>query len=164
MSLKEGTAMKSMLASMAFLLTFCAAPALSAEFPKTGEAEYDTYYVDNVLAKMDIGFATGSIVDETGITRNVKGEGPFHDMSVRCLYHLSVVGEIFHFNGSCVETDKDGDNIFAIVDDKSHSLIGGTGKYKGITGTVSYTVTGLHETVGGRPALIVNHKATWEIK
>ena len=39
MSLKEGTAMKSMLASMAVVLTFCAAPALSAE--------YDTYYVGN---------------------------------------------------------------------------------------------------------------------
>jgi hypothetical protein len=38
--------MKSMLASMAVVLTFCAAPAVSAEFPKTGSAEYDTYYVD----------------------------------------------------------------------------------------------------------------------
>jgi hypothetical protein len=42
--------MKSMLASMAVVLTFCAAPA-AAEFPKTGSAEYDTYYVDNTLAK-----------------------------------------------------------------------------------------------------------------
>jgi hypothetical protein len=40
----------------------------------------------------------------------------------------------------------------------------GTGKYKGITGTVPYTVVELHETVGGREAVIVNHKATWEIK
>ena len=38
--------MKSMLASMAVVLTFCAAPAAAAEFPKTGSAEYDTYYVD----------------------------------------------------------------------------------------------------------------------
>jgi hypothetical protein len=156
--------MKSMLASMAVVLTFCAAPAAAAEFPKTGSAEYDTYYVDNVLAKIDIGFGTGSIVDSTGITRTVKGEGPFHDMSVRCLYHLSVMGEIFQFNGSCVETDKDGDNIFAIVDDKNHYLMGGTGKYKGITGIIPYTVVGLHETVGGRTAWIVNHKAIWEIK
>ena len=29
--------MKSMLASMAVVLTFCAAPAVAAEFPKTGE-------------------------------------------------------------------------------------------------------------------------------
>ena len=42
-ALKEVTAMKSMLASIAVAITFFAAPAVSAEFPKTGEAEYDTY-------------------------------------------------------------------------------------------------------------------------
>jgi hypothetical protein len=88
--LKRGAAMKSMLVSMAVVLIFYAAPAVSAEFPKTGEAEYDTYYVDNVVAKIDSGVGAGAIVDETGVTRNVKGEGPFHDMSVRCLYHRSV--------------------------------------------------------------------------
>jgi hypothetical protein len=116
MSLKEGIAMKSMLASMAVVLTFCAAPAVSAEFPKTGEAEYDRYYVDNPVAKIDSGAGTGTIVDNTGITRNVKGEGPFHHMSVRCLAHRSMVGETLHRNGSCVETDKDGDNVFTTYD------------------------------------------------
>ena len=75
-----------------------------------------------------------------------------------------MVGETNHVNGSCVHTDKDGDNVFATFDDKTTTLIGGTGKYKGITGTVPYTVVGLHETVGGRTAWIVNHKAIWEIK
>ena len=56
--------MKSMLASMAVVLTFCAAPAVAAEFPKTGSAEYDTYYVDNPVAKIDSGVGTGTIVDE----------------------------------------------------------------------------------------------------
>jgi hypothetical protein len=156
--------MKPMLASMAVILTLCAAPAAAAEFPKSGSAEYDTYYVGNVVAKMDSGVGTGAIVDETGITRNVKGEGPFHDMSVRCLYHWSVVGETNHLNGTCVETDKDGDNVFTTFDDKNHYLMGGTGKYKGITGTVPYTVMPLREAVGGRTAWVVNHKATWEIK
>jgi hypothetical protein len=164
MSMKEGSEMKLMLASMAVVLTFCAAPAVSAEFPKTGEAEYDTYYVDTTVAKIDSGAGAGAIVDVTGITRNVKGEGPFHDMSVRCLGHQSWVGQTFHFNGSCVETDKDGDNVFTTFDDKNHYLMGGTGKYKGITGTIPYTVVELHDTVGGHPANIVNHKATWEIK
>ena len=164
MSLKEAAAMKSMLASTAVVVTFCAAPAVSAEFPKTGEAEYDSYYVDNVLAKIDSEAGTGGIVEETGITRNIKGEGPFHDMSVRCLYHWSLVGATRHSNGSCVHTDKDGDNIFATFDDNTTYLMGGTGKYKGITGTVRYTEVPLHDTVGGRQAVIVNHKATWEIK
>jgi hypothetical protein len=53
---------------------------------------------------------------------------------------------------------------FTTFDDKNHYLMGGTGKYKGITGIIPYTVVGLHETVGGRTAWIVNHKAIWEIK
>ena len=156
--------MKSMISSMAVALTICATPAAAAEFPKSGSAEYDTYYVDNPVAKIDGGVGTGTIVDTTGITRNVKGEGPFNNMSVRCLYHVSVAGEISHYNGSCVETDKDGDNVFTTFDDKNHYLMGGTGKYKGITGTIPYTVIELHDTVGGHAANIVNHKATWEIK
>ena len=156
--------MKSMLASMAVVLTFCAAPVAASEFPKTGSAEYDTYYVENDVAKIDSGAGTGAIFDMTGITRNVKGEGPFHDMSVRCLGHTSSVGETFHYSGSCVETDKDGDNVFTTFDDNNHYLMGGTGKYKGITGKIPYTYVDLHETVGGRPASVVNHKATWEIK
>ena len=43
--------MKSMLASMAVVLTFWAAPAAAAEFPKTGSAEYDTYYTYDTVAK-----------------------------------------------------------------------------------------------------------------
>jgi hypothetical protein len=42
--------------------------------------------------------------------------------------------------------------------------MGGTGKYKGITGTVRYTEVPLHDTVGGRQAVIINHKVTWQIK
>jgi hypothetical protein len=156
--------MKSMLASMAVVLTFSASPAASAEFPKTGEAEYDAYLVDNPVAKIDSGVGTGTIIDETGITRNVKGEGPFHDMSVRCLYHWSVVGETNRENGSCVDTDKDGDNVFITFDEKNLYFMGGTGKYKGITGMGAYTYVALHDTVGGRPALVINHKAKWEIK
>ncbi|HET9936522.1 MAG TPA: hypothetical protein VFQ29_08735 [Methyloceanibacter sp.] len=156
--------MKSLLASMALVFAFCAAEAAAAEFPKTGEAEYDTYYVYSTAAKIDSGAGMGLIVDVTGITSNVKGEAPFHDMSVRCVGHQSVVGDALDFNGSCVETDKDGDNVFTTFDTQNHYLKGGTGKYKGITGTIPYTVTHLHETVDGHAASIVNHKATWEIK
>ena len=98
--------MKSMLASMAVVLTFCAAPAAAAEFPKTGSAEYDTYFVDNTVAKIDSGAGTGAIVDSTEITRNVKGEGPFHDMSMRCLYHQSSVGEHFTSTGAALKPTK----------------------------------------------------------
>jgi hypothetical protein len=122
--------MKSLLASMALVFAFCAAEAAAAEFPKTGEAEYDTYYVYSTAAKIDSGAGMGLIVDVTGITSNVKGEAPFHDMSVRCVGHQSVVGDALDFNGSCVETDKDGDNVFTTFDTQNHYLKGGTGNIR----------------------------------
>ena len=110
--------MKSMLVSIA-IFAYCASQVTAAGFPKTGEAEYDTYYLFDTVAEIDSGAGMGAIDDFTGITRNVKGEGPFHDMSVHCLGHWSLVGETSHFNGSCVETDKDGDNVFTTFDDET---------------------------------------------
>jgi hypothetical protein len=161
---KEAARMKSTLASIAVALTLWAAPAGSAEFPKTGQAEYDTYYVLDTLSEIDSGAGKAAVVDITGINRNVKGEGPFHDMSQRCVGYWSLAGDNRSFYGSCVETDKDGDNVFTTYDEKNHYFMGGTGKYKGITGTIPYTVKELHDTAGGRAARIVTHKASWEIK
>ena len=148
--------------SIGFLLTIASAGA--ADFPKTGNAEYDTYYVFNTVVKIDTEAGMGGIDDFTGITRNVKGEGAFNNMSVHCLGHWSAVGDNFNFNGSCTETDTDGDTVFTTFDNENHYMMGGTGKYKGISGTVPYTAVELHETVGGQAARIVNHKAAWEIK
>jgi hypothetical protein len=150
--------------SAAVALVLATASAGAADFPKTGNAEYDTYYVFNTVAKIDTEIGTGGIDDVTGITRNVKGEAPFNNMSVHCLGHWSAVGENFDFHGSCTETDPDGDTVFTTFDNENHYMMGGTGKYKGITGTVPYTVVELHETVGGQAARIVNHKASWQFK
>ena len=64
--------MKSMLVAMAVVLMFCASPVSSAEFPKTGEAEYDTYYVGDFLAKIDSGVGTGPLLtrlESTGMSK-----------------------------------------------------------------------------------------------
>jgi hypothetical protein len=64
--------MKSMLVSMVVVPMFCASPASSAEFPKTGEAEYDTYYVGNPVAKIDSGVGTGPLLtrlESTGMSK-----------------------------------------------------------------------------------------------
>ena len=139
-------------------------PASAAEFPKSGEAEYDTYYVFENLVTMDSGAGIGAVDEFTGITRNVKGEELFDDMSVHCLMHWTLIGDKWDGSGSCVETDRDGDKIFTTFDANAHYLVGGTGKYQGITGKAPYTVDELHETVNGSIARLVNHKVSWKIQ
>ena len=148
---------------MMFVLVL-GSPSFAQDFPKSGEAEYDTYYLFDTRASSDSGLGMAGIDEFSGITRNVKGEGPFHDMSVHCLAHWTLIGDAFKSNGSCVETDKDGDNVFTTFDEGTHYVVGGTGKYKGITGKAPYTVTELHNTAGGRAARIVNHKASWQVE
>jgi len=58
--------MKLMPASMAVVFVFCAAPASAADFPKTGQAEYDIYYVFDTLAKIDSGSGSAAVADITG--------------------------------------------------------------------------------------------------
>ena len=145
-------------------MSLSSVPALAADFPKTGNAEYDTYYVFEDVAKMDSRAGNSAITHITGITRNVKGEEPFNNMSVHCLMHWTMIKDKYSNAGSCVETDKDGDNILTTFDDDNHYMMGGTGKYKGISGKVPYTPNQLHDTATGRWAIIVNHKASWEIK
>src|SRR5262245_27397955 len=86
--------------------------ANAADFPKTGSAEYDTYYVFETVATIDTEVGTGGIDNFTGITRNVTGDGPFNNMSVHCLMHWTLINDSFDGSGSCTETDEDGDTIF----------------------------------------------------
>ncbi len=113
---------------------------------------------------MDSGVGMGGIDEFTGITRNINGSGPFHDMTVHCLGHWTSIKGEFDFAGSCVETDTDGHTVFTTFDNENHYIVGGTGKYAGITGKAPYTVVQLHETAGGRIGRVVNHKVSWEIK
>src|SRR4029453_17491344 len=108
-------------------MSLSSVPALAADFPKTGNAEYDTYYVFEDVAKMDSGAGNSAITHITGITRNVKGEEPFNNMSVHCLMHWTMIKDKHSNAGSCVETDKDGDNILTTFDDDNHYMMGGTG-------------------------------------
>lgn len=48
--------------------------------------------------------------------------------------------------------------------DRTFTLVGGTGKYQGITGGGTYQADPLHDTVDGENATIVRHRVRWEIR
>ena len=157
--------MLSKLASSSFaIFALLSYPCMAQNFPKSGEAGYDTYYLFDTRASIQNDLGNSGIDEFSGITRNVKGESPFNDMSVHCISHWTVIKDDFAQYGTCVETDKDGDNVLTTFDADVHKIVGGTGKYKGITGEASFKVTELHNTVAGRAARVVNHKVKWEFK
>jgi hypothetical protein len=83
-----------------------------------------------------------------------------------------------YIDGVCVLTDSGGDKIISTFDtrdvDKSqpqmncgtHVIVGGTGKYKGITGKEPFACNAMPALAGpgGYTAIDIPHNTSWEIK
>jgi hypothetical protein len=137
----------------------------AADLPKQGTDSYTTTYVIVSSSQMKAGDRTITAYEGLGITRNDNGGPMFNDMGARCLGTSEMVGKDASSRGTCVETDKDGDEIYSTYQSKglsgTHTFFGGTGKYAGLSGTADYT-TQLVKGFDGRGMAIVRHKATWQ--
>src|SRR5436309_1046100 len=129
--------------------------------------------------RIDIpGLGTATNLEAVGTTQNMKGEKMLDKMSARCAALSVASGEKKYIDGACVLTDSDGDQIFSTFDtrdtDKSqpqmncgtHIVTGGTGKYKGITGSEPFACIAMPALAGpgGYTAMDIPHNTTWEIK
>lgn len=149
----------------ASLLGLAAASAQAAEFPQTGSTK-------------SIGYLTASVIDElegweaewqpniyvaTGNIRNEKEGGPFDNTFVRCIGQQAMVAGKFSSSGTCTQIDKDGDKVFITSAPDAFTFIGGTGKYKGITGGGTYKGEPMIQNDKGW-AVYVSYESHWKIK
>jgi len=163
--------MKQSWAAVAAALALASAPApaaLGAEFPKSGQAEFDTYGTWRDLSIMSTSLGKQYAEEGHGITRNAAGGGPFDEMAVHCLGLRTSVPPSSTGRWTCTLVDADGDAALTTAirdgDTRTFSFIGGTGKYQGITGGGSFQGRQLHDAVGGQRAFVVRHRVKWEVK
>ena len=132
------------------------------------------------MQNLDIsGLGTATLLEAVGTTENLKGEKLLDKMcGARCMALSVASGPKKYIDGACVLADADGDKIFSTFDtrdlDKSqpdmncgtHIITGGTGKYKGITGSEPFACNGLPALAGdgGYTSMDIPHNTSWEIK
>lgn len=141
------------------------ASAQQLQMPKQGTTTYVTYYTSRFLSTLNMGEMGSEWVAElVGITRNTEGKKFFDSMTVRCIYYFEAVTGSRKHSGACIETDRDGDKVFTTFEGETmtHTLIGGTGKYIGISGTAAYTSQVLSSPGEGLTANITEHKVFWK--
>ena len=144
----------SMLGSLtALLLMVGNAPQAAAEvakLPPSGTTHFTTYFAVHPAHELKmVDDSSITVAELVGITRNPDGEPYFDNLVVRCLVSIRVVKGEPDLYGACRETDQDGDYTSTTFDSKAHYFIGGTGKYKGITGTAPFTVQDLCHRMKG---------------
>jgi hypothetical protein len=162
------------------LLTLAPGLVLAADFPKKGSTSYTIHYVFHPLGTVEVpGVGKSTALEMVGPTENTKGEPWLDKMKAKCLAVNVETGGKKWIDGGCALTDSDGDMIFSSFDtrdlDKSqpkmdcgtHVITGGTGKYKGITGTEPFACVTVATPAGepaGSFAMDIPHNSVWEIK
>jgi hypothetical protein len=146
---------------------------------KKGTTPYVTHFIFRPLMSIDIpGLGTATNLEAVGTTQNMKGEKMLDKMSAHCAALSVASGDKKYIDGACVLADSDGDKIFSTFDtrdvDKSqpemncgtHIITGGTGKYKGITGSEPFACITMPALAGpgGYTAMDIPHNTRWEIK
>jgi hypothetical protein len=138
----------------------------SADLPKQGT--FTVTYTD--AGTSPAGFDTGGgkwafIFDTRLITTNDAGSGLFHNMSGHCIG--SGIGD--SNTGYCLFTDKDGDKFVEPINRQAGAtkgtatLTGGTGKYKGIEGSLEFQTVPLAETAPGHYNNIGKKKGSYKL-
>ena len=162
------------------LMAFAPGVVLAAPLEKKGSTSYTSHYVFHPLGTVELpGVGKVSALKMVGTTENTKGETAFDKMQAKCNAVKVETGGKTWIDGACAMTDSDGDVVFSSFDTRdldkaqpkmdcgTHLITGGTGKYKGITGTEPFACVTVPTPAGepaGSYAIDIPHNTVWEIK
>ena len=142
-----------------------AAPDASAVMPPHGATTYVAEAVGRVIDVTSLGGGqVETVVEVTGLTRNALGQSIFDKMNAHCLISFTSGGGRSSATGACRETDGDGDILFTSFDDQAGKLLGGTGKYAGMTGSAVFSLKPEPSSEAGKLAFSLRHDVTWAQK
>ena len=133
-------------AALGAAVDFVPGSVVAQPMEKKGTTPYVTHFIFRPLMSIDIpGLGTATNLEAVGTTQNMKGEKMLDKMSARCAA-LSVSQPQMNCG--------------------THIITGGTGKYKGITGSEPFACIAMPALAGpgGYTAMDIPHNTTWEIK
>ena len=150
--------MKTMTVLATLVVAAFCTTANAQNLPKSGTIRWHTAYM--VVAEVQTvaeGYLQGH-GDAKGVTYNDSGAGPLHLGPVSCLFTFFMIEGRGDNQGYCAFGDADGDRIFTDwtgeesptpPSNGTNVIVGGTGKYAGITGSGPWFGSGPVGSNGG---------------
>jgi hypothetical protein len=152
------------------LLPLMPITVLAGETPKEGTDSFTNMWLITSAHTMKVGDRTLGTYEVSGVHQNVQGDATT-DMGMRCLgiYDEAAKARERREHGACTFTDNDGDQIMATYERKTadggtETLVAGTGKFTGISGTGEWTVLKFPLKADDKMSRgIVSEKVHWKI-
>jgi hypothetical protein len=145
------------------------APTFAAEpFPASGAAKLAAYAVCRSAVIVDMGpVGSNSSAECTGIVKTRDGSKLLDNLAIRCMEEAKARPEGYAFTGTCIQTDSDGDKIFMTYEGPESGTvewIGGTGKYKDIAGSGTWSVVDAPGNTSQLFAFTLSYDLAWKTK
>jgi hypothetical protein len=145
------------------------ATAIAADpLPASGAAKLAAYAVCRSLAIVDMGpVGSNSSAECTGIVKTRDGSKLLDNLAIRCLEDSKARPEGYAFTGTCIQTDGDGHQLFMTYEGPEGGdivLLGGTGKYKDITGKGTWSVVDAPGNNASLFAFTLSYDVSWTTK
>lgn len=166
-------ASSSSLLALILLASTIASPSFAADPPlpplaPTGSAKLAAFSVCRSLSLVDLGdVGSNSSAECAGIVKTTDGSKPLDNLAIRCLEESKARKDGYGFTGTCVETDADGDKIYLSYEGPESgplTILGGTGKYKGIDGAGKWTVADAPGNTASQFAFTLDYTMEWRFK
>ena len=145
------------------------APAFAADaFPSSGSAKLAAYAVCRSAVMIDMGpVGSNSSAECVGIVKTTDGSKLLDNLAIRCEEDAKARPGGYAFTGTCIQTDAEGDKIFMTYEGPESgtvAVIGGTGKYKDITGSGNWSVADAPGNNANLFLFTLTYDMTWTIK
>ncbi len=143
--------------------------AVAAEpLPKSGAVKLAAYAVCRSLAIVDMGpVGSQSAAECNGVVKTRDGSKLLDNLAIRCLEEFEARTAGYRFFGTCVQTDGDGDKLFMTYEGPESGpveWIGGTGKYKDVMGSGTWTVADAPGNSSSLFAFTLSYDVIWRQK
>ena len=144
-------------------------PALATDaFPQNGSAKLAAYAVCRSAVIVDMGPAgSNSSAECTGIVKTRDGSKLLDNLAIRCMEESEARPGGYAFSGTCIQTVGDGVKIFMTYEGPESgdiAIIGGAGKYQGISGKGTWSVVDAPGNTSSLFAFTLTYDATWTTK
>jgi hypothetical protein len=143
-----------------------AALAAGPALPKSGSVHHAAYTVCRALGGVDLGeVGSDASAECTGIVRTKDASPALDNLAIKCLEGSTARQSGYKFTGTCVETDADGDKIYLVYEGPEIGPIealGGSGKYKGLTGKGQWSVSDAPGNTASLFAFTLDYTLDWK--
>jgi hypothetical protein len=154
--------------TLAALIALPAMAIAADPLPESGAAKLATYAVCRSAVIIDMGpVGSNSSAECQGIVKTRDGSKLLDNLAIRCLEESKARPDGYKFTGTCVQTDVDGDKIFMTYEGPESGpveWIGGTGKYKDVVGSGTWSVADAPGNNANLFAFTLTYDATWTQK